>query len=78
MFLITQKFFVSALLVAQTSSQTCDPNYEGACVPMPSIDVDCKAGRGDGPDYVAGPVFVVGLDPHGLDRDKDGIGCELG
>lgn len=39
-------------------------------------DVDCAAGNGNGPAYVQGPVRVVGSDIYGLDRDKDGEGCE--
>ena len=53
----------------------CDPNYEGACVPIDS-DVDCAGGSGNGPSYVEGPVRVVGSDIYDLDRDRDGIGCE--
>jgi hypothetical protein len=57
-------------------SQDCDPNYEGACVPIAS-DVDCARGSGNGPAYVDGPVYVVGTDIYGLDgNDNDGIGCE--
>ena len=52
----------------------CDPNYTG-CVPIDS-DVDCAGGSGNGPSYVRGPVQVIGSDIYGLDRDKDGIGCE--
>ncbi len=51
---------------AQAAS--CDPNYSGACVPPYPPDVDC----GD----IGQPVQVVGSDPHGLDRDGDGAGCE--
>ena len=53
----------------------CDPNYEGACVPVAS-DVDCAGGSGNGPEYVQGPVRVIGTDVYGLDRNNDGIGCE--
>ena len=52
----------------------CDPNYSGACVPIAS-DVDCAGGTGNGPAYVQGPVYVIGTDIYGLDKDKDGIGC---
>jgi hypothetical protein len=55
----------------------CDPNYTGACVPIAS-DVDCLGGKGNGPAYVKGPVYVVGRDIYGLDADHDGIGCESG
>ena len=55
----------------------CDPNYSGGCVPnvYPS-DVDCAGGSGNGPYYVAGPVYVIGSDRYGLDRDGDGVACE--
>jgi hypothetical protein len=52
----------------------CDENYD-PCVPVAS-DVDCPNGTGDGPEYVDGPVYVVGDDIYGLDSDGDGIGCE--
>ena len=45
----------------------CDPNYSG-CVPAYPPDVNCPE--------VEGPVQVTGSDPHGLDRDGDGIACE--
>jgi hypothetical protein len=55
-------------------SYPCDSNYT-PCVPVAS-DVDCEGGSGDGPEYVAGPVTVVGEDIYGLDRDNNRIGCE--
>ena len=54
---------------------SCNPNYSGGCVPNAS-DVDCAGGSGDGPEYVAGPVQVIGSDEYGLDHDGDGVGCE--
>lgn len=54
---------------------SCDPNYSGACVPLAS-DVDCAGGSGNGPAYVAGPVYVVGSDVYDLDRDGDGVACD--
>ncbi|HEX6247946.1 MAG TPA: thermonuclease family protein [Nocardioidaceae bacterium] len=45
----------------------CEPGY-APCVPVFPPDVDCAD--------VAGPVRVTGPDPHGLDRDGDGIACE--
>jgi Excalibur calcium-binding domain len=53
----------------------CDPNYGNVCVPVAS-DVDCAGGSGNGPEYVSGPVHVVGEDIYDLDRDGDGIACE--
>lgn len=48
--------------------EDCDPNYQGPCIPIVSYDLDC-------PD-INGPVYVVGYDVHGFDRDRDGVGCE--
>src|SRR5262245_9359699 len=53
----------------------CDPNYALVCVPIAS-DVDCAGGRGNGPEYVVGPVQVIGDDIYELDREGDGIACE--
>jgi hypothetical protein len=39
-------------------------------------DIDCAGGGGNGPSFVVGPVPVAPGDPHRLDRDGDGIGCE--
>jgi hypothetical protein len=58
----------------EESGGGCDPNYSG-CVPIAS-DVDCAGGSGNGPEYVEGPVDVVGSDVYGLDADDDGVGCE--
>ena len=60
--------------VEQPESSGCDPNYSG-CVPIAS-DVDCSGGSGNGPEYVAGPVRVIGSDIYRLDADHDGLGCE--
>jgi micrococcal nuclease len=46
----------------------CDPNYAGACVPPFPPDADCAD--------VGARVQVTGADPHGLDADGDGVGCE--
>jgi endonuclease YncB( thermonuclease family) len=50
----------------------CDPNYTGACVPPYPPDLDCADLRERG----LAPVRSIGSDPHGLDGDGDGIGCE--
>jgi hypothetical protein len=59
-----------------STSATCDPGYEGACLDPDASDYDCAGGSGDGPDYVQGPITVVGDDHYGLDSDGDGIACE--
>ena len=50
----------------------CDPNYSGGCVPPYPPDLDCADLRAMG----LAPVRSTGSDPHGLDGDDDGIGCE--
>ncbi|AEV17304.1 hypothetical protein TCCBUS3UF1_p70 (plasmid) [Thermus sp. CCB_US3_UF1] len=47
----------------------CDPVYPAVCIPPPPPDLDC----GDIP-YRNFPVLPP--DPHGFDRDRDGVGCE--
>jgi micrococcal nuclease len=57
-------------------TSNCSPNYSGACLKEGIGDYDCAGGSGNGPNYVRGPVYVIGYDEFGLDRDGDGIGCE--
>lgn len=59
-------------------AEACDPNYEGACLHQGIGDYDCAGGSGDGPNYVSGPIYVVGIDEFGLDSDGDGVACEDG
>jgi hypothetical protein len=51
------------------STDGCDPNYEGACVPTGYGDVNCD-------DVIETDFDVVGYDVYGLDGDEDGIACE--
>lgn len=62
-------------LISGVAHAECDPNYGRVCVPVAS-DVDCSGGSGNGPEYVMGPVEIIGDDIYGLDRDGDGIACE--
>jgi endonuclease YncB( thermonuclease family) len=57
-------------------AQNCHSSYTGACLHVGVGDYDCAGGSGNGPNYVQGPVSVVGPDEFDLDRDGDGIGCE--
>lgn len=54
----------------------CDPSYEGACLDPEAYDYDCAGGEGDGPEYVEGPIAIVGEDHFDLDGNGDGIACE--
>lgn len=47
----------------------CDSSYPDICIPSPPPDLNC----GDISDK---RFIVIPPDPHGFDRDKDGIGCE--
>jgi len=60
------------------SGGSCHPSYRGVCLKQGIGDYDCSSGTGNGPNYVRGPVDVVGPDEFDLDRDGDGVGCENG
>jgi micrococcal nuclease len=51
------------------SSDDCDSFYPDFCVPSPPPNLNC-------PDISQKRFTVQGSDPHGFDRDNDGIGCE--
>ena len=47
----------------------CDSSYPTICIKPPAPDLNC--------DDITGNDFkVLSPDPHGLDRNGDGIGCE--
>jgi hypothetical protein len=50
----------------------CHPSYPNNCIPPPPPDRNC------GGPGVPNNVKVVPPDPHRLDGDKDGVGCEVG
>jgi len=54
-----------------SAKENCDSSYPDVCIPPYPPDLNC------------GEIFysnfrVIGSDPHGFDRDNDGIGCEVG
>ncbi len=51
------------------SAPSCDPSYPNVCIPPYPPDLDCG-------DIGYSNFRVTGSDPHGFDRDNDGIGCE--
>jgi resuscitation-promoting factor RpfB len=73
--LVLEAAITLALGAPAALAQDCDANYGGVYVPVAS-DVDCAGGSGNGPAYVAGPVYIIGSDIYGLDRDGDGVACE--
>lgn len=57
-------------------TSNCDPSYPDVCIPRGAADYDCAGGTGNGPNYIRGPIRVLPPDPHDLDRDGNGIGCQ--
>lgn len=65
----------TGVAVAAACSNGCAaPSYYSGS--NTGLDRDCAGGRGDGPLYVPGPVWVGSYDPYRLDADGDGWGCE--
>lgn len=58
-------------ILPPAASQSCDPNYAGACIPPYSKVGDLNCG-----DIQARRFRSIGRDPHRLDGDQDGIACE--
>jgi hypothetical protein len=51
------------------AKKACDPSYPTVCLHPGPPDLSCR-------DIGFANFPVVGSDPHGLDRDRNGIGCE--
>jgi hypothetical protein len=49
-------------------TRNCDPSYPDFCIPPPP-DLDCA-------DVDGSNFTVLPPDPHGFDREGDGVGCE--
>ncbi|HEX7123339.1 MAG TPA: thermonuclease family protein [Gemmatimonadaceae bacterium] len=56
---------------APPSRGNCSPAYPDVCIPPPPPDLDCG-------DIPYRRFTVLPPDPHGFDRDGDGVGCESG
>ncbi len=54
---------------SEPAVQRCDPAYPSVCIPPPPPDLDCG-------EISFRRFTVLAPDPHGFDRDRDGIGCE--
>jgi micrococcal nuclease len=54
---------------ATTDNDECNSSYPDACIQSPPPNLNC----GDISDK---RFEVLPPDPHGFDRDEDGIGCE--
>jgi hypothetical protein len=54
---------------AKSNNSNCDPSYPDFCIASPPPDLNCA-------DISQKRFTVSGSDPHGFDRDNDGVGCE--
>ncbi len=59
----------TAIPTQAPTTAPCDPSYPGICIPPYPPDLNCG-------DLAVKRFQVVGADPHGFDKDNDGIGCE--
>jgi hypothetical protein len=63
-------FITAAKIKSGTgSSNNCDPAYPDFCIKSPPPDLDCA-------DFSQKNFKVLPPDPHNLDGDGDGVGCE--
>ena len=53
------------------TTPSCDPSYPDVCIAPYPPDLDCD-------EIFYSNFRVTGSDPHGFDKDNDGIGCEVG
>ena len=53
------------------TDDNCDSSYPEVCIPPYPPDLDCS-------EITYRRFTVRGPDPHGFDRNNDGIGCESG
>ena len=49
--------------------QQCDSSYPDICIPPNSVDLNC-------PDIPYRRFRVIPPEPHGVDRDRNGVGCK--
>jgi len=64
---------VEQVLSAARGETVCDPAYPDHCIPPPPPDLNCDAAVLGG----RAGFRVLVPDPHELDADDDGIGCEV-
>lgn len=57
------------IATAGDGTAACDPSYPGVCIPPAPPDLDCG-------EISFRRFQVLSPDPHGFDRDGDGVGCE--
>ena len=65
-----QFFFLSSIQTeSHQDNSNCDSSYPDTCISSPPPNLNCK-------DVSNNDFEVLPPDPHGFDRDEDGISCE--
>ena len=65
-----QLIFLSSIQTnSQQENSNCDSSYPNNCISSPPPNLNCE-------DTSDKDFEVLPSDPHGFDRDEDGIGCE--
>jgi hypothetical protein len=68
LFFIIVAFNISSNVTLGKSGK-CDSSYPDVCISPPPPDLNC-------PDVAYEDFKVLPPDPHGFDKDGNGIGCE--
>lgn len=75
--------YILSILLTQTPEKNCLPQYprtvsgEEICIPPPPPDLDCDdIGKAVVVVYDLNSANDADNDPHKLDSDGDGVGCE--
>jgi micrococcal nuclease len=71
MFIFTFELTLSCPNQASSQIANCDSSYPDICIESPPPDLNCD-------DISVYDIRVLSPDPHGFDRDGDGVGCESG
>lgn len=64
-------FLIACISPEVPTRGNCDASYPGVCIPPAPPLLTCN-------DITHRRFDVLQPDPHGFDRDKNGIGCERG
>lgn len=66
---LNTSFLLSFFPIKIQAQLDCDPSYLDVCIPPYPPDLNC-------PDISDNNFRVLSPDPHGFDRESDGIACE--
>jgi micrococcal nuclease len=69
LFVVTVTILYHPCSPTYAKSDKCDSSYPDVCISSPSPDLNCS-------DISYKDFKVLPPDPHGFDKEGDGIGCE--